>query len=107
MKYELLVFVIVCAIQLSLKSHERSSMKVIIVDDNESILAITGSIFLRNCTESDLLLIPGIGDTLAREIYRARFELSTRAYLDGMEQALLHAKGIGDKNANKFAHYLR
>ena len=107
MKYELLAFIFLFTVQIYLKTFESSKVNFVLIDDNESMLAITGSIFLRHCSESDLLLIPGIGDTLAKEIYRVRFQLSAFASLDGMDQALLHAKGIGDRNAKRFSRYLR
>lgn len=107
MHVELLFLFILSTFPIIFKDTDSFHPKNIIILDQESELSITGKISLLDARISDLLLIPGIGDKLADEIYTKRYQINDYANLAGMETALTLAKGIGKQNVKSIAKYLR
>ncbi|MBX7144712.1 MAG: helix-hairpin-helix domain-containing protein [Oligoflexia bacterium] len=77
--------------------------------DPESLLAYGTAIPLSQATMADLLLIPGIGDTLASRIISQRAEIQAMA--SSLERtaafkALEVVHGLGPKQALKLSKYI-
>lgn len=64
--------------------------KPILILEGEDTIALGGR--LKNFDKKELLLIPGVGDTLANEIIRSK--------------TLLEAKGVGEKTEKKLKKFL-
>lgn len=107
MKFELLLLTLFSILPFALKRSNLTNSGTFICLEAESELAYTGKISLIDSEISDLLLIPGVGDKLAEEIYLKRYQISDYAHLAGMETGLTLAKGIGKKNVKSIAKYLK
>lgn len=107
MRIELYLLIILSAFRLIFNDTNSYHIEHAIILDQESELSVTGKLSLIDANMSDLLLIPGIGDKLANEIYMKRYQINDYANLAGMETALTLAKGIGKQNVKSIAKYLR
>ena len=72
----------------------------------EATFACARRFKLRKATLADLLLIPGLGDSLAIRIFTNREDLIAIADQEGLQTALETIRGIGPKTAKNLTGYL-
>lgn len=107
MRYEIILIISAILFIYFFNQKAIGNFSTVLITDQESQLSISGKLSLMSSSVSDLLLIPGVGDSLAQEIFEKKFLIYYHSKIDGMEKSLMLAKGIGKANSKKIAEYLR